>query len=104
MKVLAACRNPYVDVEYLRVKMGQSAGSRTRSPYVDMPASSSSSTVHPSDLRYAWDNLPASTKFLYRGRRDYEQSVHGIKRDRGGVGKWVSKSAITRSSVYTDIL
>eukprot|EP00435_Cladocopium_sp_Y103_P039508 s4229_g10.t1 len=95
--LLANVQNPYVDVQYLRQKMGLASAS-SMSPYVDvnnlqcnMGLSSSTSlgtaVQEPRDLRAAWKSLSANEKLEYRGRRDYEQSVHGIKRDRAGVRK-----------------
>ena len=65
--------NPYVDVQYLKAKMDGCASNST----TEQPQSR--------DLRTTWNRLPASVKLRFKGRRDWESSVHGLKRARGGI-------------------
>ena len=85
-KSLNSCVNPYIDKDYLAQKMGlTSTSSRTVSPYVSVD-------VEGPCFRSGWSKLSDQERFLFRSRRDYEKTVHGIKRDRGGVRKYSWKS------------
>ena len=86
-KSLNSCVNPYIDKDYLAQKMGlMSTSSRTVSPYVSVD-------VEGPSFRSGWSKLSDQQRFLYKSRRDYEKTVHGIKRTRGGLRQYSWKES-----------